>query len=103
MRTRPYSSLSGARMSGPQAKPSTKMDTTKVAKVVEVVLNSCITSCTAGESMEDMRGLVMLDVLSKVKIIWTVPFTYTRKLITEMVMILNHFLLDDQFIGFSGS
>lgn len=48
-------------MSGPQAKPSTNMDTTKVAKVLELVLNSCITCCTAGDSMEDMRGLVMLD------------------------------------------
>lgn len=40
------------------------MDTTKVAKVVELVLKSCITSCTAGESIEDTRGLVMLGMLS---------------------------------------
>lgn len=30
-------------------------------------------------------------------------FTYTRKLITEIVRILTHFLFKDQFIGFSGS
>lgn len=29
--------------------------------------------------------------------------TYTRKLITEIVMILSHFFLDDQFMGLSGS
>jgi hypothetical protein len=30
-------------------------------------------------------------------------FTHTKKLITEIVMMFNHFFFDDQFRGFSGS
>ena len=55
--TRPYSSLSGASTSGPQANPSTNTDTAKVAKLLDVVWNSAMTDWMPGASIEDTKGL----------------------------------------------
>lgn len=44
-------------MSDPTAKPRTKIETTKVAKVLESVLKSVMMSSTPGASIEETRGL----------------------------------------------
>lgn len=43
MTTRPYISLNGGRTNGPQAKPSTKIETQNVANDGDVVPKSCMT------------------------------------------------------------
>lgn len=53
-------------MSGPHAKPRTKIDTTKVANVGELVLKSSITSWTPGAIMEETRGLLGFSCCSSV-------------------------------------
>ena len=54
---RPYISLIGPNRSGPNAKPRTNTDTTKVARVSEVLLNSAITSGTPGANIDEANGL----------------------------------------------
>jgi hypothetical protein len=54
---RPYISLIGPITSGPNAKPRTNTETTKVASVSDVLLNSAITCGTPGANMEEANGL----------------------------------------------
>ena len=48
-------------MSGPEANPKTKMDTTKVGKVVEVFSNSSAMIWTAGASIDETSGLLVSE------------------------------------------
>jgi len=80
---RPYISDSGAKKSGPMAKPNKNIDTVMLAMVVSVTPNSLLYASAAGAAILDAKGVM--------------------KVYIDVIMVIFHFRLLGKFLGFSGS
>lgn len=80
---RPYISDSGAKKSGPMAKPNKNIDTVMLVIVGLVIPNSLLYASAAGATILDAKGVM--------------------KVYIDVIIVIFHFRLLGKFLGFAGS